>query len=99
MTVFGPVIDEQKNTCQRKTFYQAIEKCLSFAVDPMQVLKNQYSWLPLALTDEHPLYRLEGVSTPLLWLHRKVSFHLVGNVFGLHACCRRMNFVRQRAQE
>ena len=41
MTVLGPVIDQQKNTCQRETFYEAIEKCLRFAVDPMQVLKNE----------------------------------------------------------
>ena len=40
MTVLGPVIDEQKDTRQRQTFDQAIKKCLGFAVDPMQVFKN-----------------------------------------------------------
>ena len=40
--------------------------------------------------------RVKSKTTPLLWVHRKVSFRRVDDVFELRQCCRRMNFVGQR---
>src|SRR5215468_2713209 len=99
MTVLGSVIDQQNNTHHRQTFYEAIEKRLGFAVDPMQVLKNDQQGLPLALTDEHPLYRIQGVTTPLLRVHPEVSFRRVNKLFELRPWRRRMNFVAQRPEQ
>src|SRR5262245_3508365 len=98
MTVLEPVIDQQNNPRQRQTFYEAIEKRLGFAVDPMEVLKDDQQGLPLALTDEHPLYRIEGITTPLLGVHTEVSFRLVDQLSKLRPSRRRMKFVCQRSE-
>src|SRR5215467_6452354 len=99
MAVLGPVIDQQNNPRQRQTFYEAIEKRLGFAVDPMQVLKDDQQGLPLALADEHPLDRLEGITTPLLGVHPAVSFRRVYHLFELRPWRRRMNLVGQRPEQ
>src|SRR5215470_8744748 len=99
MTVFGSVIDQQKNPRHRQTFYEAIEKRLRLAVDPMQVLKNNQQGLALTLTDEHPLYRVKSKMTPLLGVHPQVSFRRINNLFELRQRRRRMNFGAQRPEQ
>src|SRR5262249_38176988 len=99
MAVLGPVIHQQNNPRHRQTFYEAIEKRLRLAVDPMQILKDDQQGLPLALTDEHPLYRLEGRTTSLLRVHPEVSFRRVYHLFELRPWRRRMNLVGQRPEQ
>ena len=100
MTVLGPVIDKQKNTRHRETFYQAIEKCLRFAVDPMQVLKDNQQRLPLSSHGSAPALPRRRVRRRRCWgsiaRYRSVA---LDNVFEFRQCRRRMNFVGQRPKQ
>src|SRR5215472_18473016 len=99
MAVLRAVIDQQKNMRHRETFNQAIEKGLGFGVDPMQVSKDDDQRLPLSLTDEHPLYRVQSKTTSLLRVHRHVSFRRIDHILGLCQSCGQMNVLGQYPEQ
>ena len=71
--IFGPVVDQQQHATGGHALNQAVEQCLGFAVDPMQIFEHQGERLSPAFAYEQPLDPVQGASSPLGWIKRVPS--------------------------
>ena len=60
MAVFGPIVHQQQDLSRGDTLTQRVEELLRFAVNPMQVFKDQDQGLFPTLAQEQPLERVKG---------------------------------------
>ena len=67
MPVLRPVVDEEKKSCGRQALDQAVQECLRFGIDPVEVLEDHEQGLQLALAEREAL---DGVEGPLPALRR-----------------------------
>src|SRR5262249_42710115 len=69
VAILGPVVHQQQNTSTRYGIDQQIEHGLGLAVDPVQVLEDNYQRLIQALTQQDTFDRLLRAPPPDLRIH------------------------------
>ena len=60
MLVLRPVVDQEKKSCGRQAFDQAVQERLRFGIDPVQILEDHEQGLHLALAEQEALDGVEG---------------------------------------
>src|SRR5262249_1268124 len=89
MSIPGWIVHKEHHPSHRKTFYQALQECLRFAVNPMEILHKEDQRLPYALTDQNSLECLQGGSSSLPWFQIVKFLNGSCNVLGFAPCRRK----------